>query len=158
MEIAEKKLSGWFVFWCVFGFFVTVGAVDGAFVYFATSTYSGTVTEQPYEMGLAYNQTIEVAKKQDALKIESHGGYDANGNFFVSLKDEQGKPINGAKVQAHMMRPVDEEHDFDLVLKQQGDGLYTAKLNQPVKGLWIARTEASWDTETYRSAYKFMVK
>lgn len=154
---AKKKLTGWAVFWGVVAFFTTVAAVDAVFIYFAVHSYSGTVTEQPYETGLAYNETIAAAEKQAALDVQSKGGFE-DGYIVLDLRTKAGTPIANAKVSGRIMRPVNERDDIDIVFENAGNGIYKAEMKGAATGLWIARTEAAWDNRIYRSAYKFIVK
>lgn len=155
MKKHRKDESGRFVLIMVLSFFGVVCAVDGLFVYLALRSYSGVVTEQPYEKGLAYNDTIEQAEQQNSLNLISRGDY-RDGTLTVSLKTSQGIPVSGAKVRARIVRPVQDGYDFDVSMKEQGEGLYSATIKTPLPGIWIARTEASWDRQTYRMVTKFI--
>jgi len=46
-------------------FFVVIAIFDGIFVYLATSTHSGVVTENAYQKGLNYNQYIDAYNQQE---------------------------------------------------------------------------------------------
>lgn len=63
----EKKLTGWHVFFALFAFFGVVFAVNFFMAYSAIGTFSGVVSEQPYEEGRTYNRQIVAARAQDAL-------------------------------------------------------------------------------------------
>ena len=48
-------------------FFVFIAIMDGIFVYLATTTHSGVVTENAYQKGLNYNQYITAYDQQEML-------------------------------------------------------------------------------------------
>lgn len=65
----ESKKIGRIVLITLLGFFLVVACVDAVFVYKALKSNSGLVVENPYEMGLNYNEIIEQARE---LKENEH--------------------------------------------------------------------------------------
>lgn len=65
-EAKQSRAEGFRFLFCILGFFIVVACVDAFFVYKAVSTYNGTVVENPYEVGLHYNEVIAEARKREA--------------------------------------------------------------------------------------------
>ena len=59
-----ERLSGRHILGILAGFFGIVFAVNGFFIYRALSTHSGEVASEPYAQGLAYNDRIAAAVRQ----------------------------------------------------------------------------------------------
>ena len=65
-------------------FFVILIILDSIFVYLATSTHRGVVTDNAYNQGLNYNKIIEASKKQNDLNWKSEIIYqDDFLNFYA---------------------------------------------------------------------------
>ncbi|MCH2038403.1 MAG: FixH family protein [Rickettsiales bacterium] len=75
--------------WYFVMFFVFLAIVDGTFVTIATSTHRGLVTDNAYEKGLNYNETISAYDAQKNLNWDSTLHYEQPLLTFA-LKDEQG--------------------------------------------------------------------
>lgn len=67
-QAPKKKESGWWVLWAFLAFFAVFASVDAYFVYQAISTHTGVVVENPYEVGLNYNEIIEKAEQLKQVK------------------------------------------------------------------------------------------
>lgn len=144
--------------WMFVAFFVVVAAVNGVFIYFAVHSYTGVVSEHAYEKGLAYNETLEKARKQVAMNIAHEAAYE-NGVLRLVLKDADGQPLSEAKVTAHILRPVSEGLDFDVELVHLGGGIYEVPIETPLPGRWRAELEATWDnTPSYQMMLDFLVR
>ncbi|MCB1531960.1 MAG: FixH family protein [Alphaproteobacteria bacterium] len=141
--------------WYFVIFFAVIAILDGTFVYMAVSTQTGVVTEQPYEKGLAYNDVLEQAKTQP--QITQKPRYE-NGLLRWQLADQDGRAITNAQVTARITRPVQEGYDFDITLDHVGGGVYQAKLNAPLPGLWMAKLSSQWDNTQYQTRYEFVTK
>lgn len=50
--------------------FLVVFAVNGLFIYLATSTNRGVVTENAYEKGLAFDRIVEASRKRKEQQAE----------------------------------------------------------------------------------------
>lgn len=151
---APRK-SGKFILGCFLAFFGVVCAVDAGFVYTALHTNSGEVTEQAYEKGLAYNKTLEQARTQPVLK-EKFSFQDGIARW--SAIDNNGAVLERAAVKVKFIRPVKDGYDFETVLQYGGSGLYEAKPDFPVKGLWMAQLSAEWNGKRYQTTQEFIVK
>ncbi|MCB1561975.1 MAG: FixH family protein [Alphaproteobacteria bacterium] len=152
---AMPRPSDKWIPWYFVLFFVVVALLDGIFVSVAMRTYPGTVSEHAYEKGLAYDGTLEEARSQPLI-IQSASFKD--GVLRWSLADQDGTPLMQADVKAKFVRPVQSGHDFTLALSHKGGGIYEAKPELPLRGVWVAELSGSWDEnrQHYQTAYRFL--
>ena len=136
---SDKYIPLYFV-----GFFVIIFIVNAIFLYFATKTHTGVITENAYEKGLDYNKTIELAETQEDLggKIELAG----NSLIFTTQKKVP------ANVTAYISRPTQAGFDFDVVFERNKTGQYIAKPNFPMQGQWKVTIVAKWDNKQYQQS------
>ncbi len=139
------------------GFFIVMCCANAVFVYFALTTYAGTVTERPYEKGLDYNNVIAASAAQKNSDILSDYNY-GDGHYAVILQTKEGKPIDNAIVKAKIIRAIKSGSDFDIDLVHKGSGRYETPINPPHAGLWIAKTKIDWDKQTFFRSDKMIVK
>ena len=156
MEQQTIRKSDRFIPWYFVAFFVVLAAMDGTFVYLATSSHTGLVTDQAYERGLAYNETIAAAEKSANLEwqvdIELAGS-----DLIVRLDDAEGVPVEGAMVRAKVSRPTQEGYDFELMLSQVAGGTYTGPITFPLDGQWDVRVFVEWKQQQFQQANRLIV-
>lgn len=150
---AEPNTRPGMIPWYFVMFFGVIVAVNSVFVYKALETHTGVVTEQAYEKGLAYNETLEQARSQPAWKEQA--SFD-NGVVRWQIADENGRAITDADVTASIYRQVRQGHDHKVTLVHKGNGVYESKVNLPLSGQWIAKLESQWNDKQYRTTLKFM--
>ncbi len=155
MEREKRYSKGTWVLFCFVAFFAVVAILDSIFVYMAVSTQTGLVTENPYERGVAFNDVLAKAKAQPALQHKA--SYDG-GVLRWQLLEEDGGALLHAVVRAKIFRPVQDGHDVDVSLVHVGEGVYEAELPLPLKGLWLAKLESSWDNKQFQTTYEFIAQ
>ncbi len=154
MRKSDKWIPWYFVL-----FFVVLALLDGTFVYLAVSSHTGVVTEQAYEKGLAYNDLLQRAEEQAQTALKQKVLYSQeNGILRWTLHDKNGAPLEQAVVTAHIIRPVQDGYDFDIVLLHKGEGVYEVPVKTPLIGQWVAKLEAQWDTHRYQITHQFVVR
>ncbi len=152
----HKPIDRW-IPWMFVAFFAVVFAVNAVFVTTALRTMPGVVTEHAYEQGLAYNKTLAAEKKQE--KLGWHGKATLEGGVLAfTLSDKAGKPISGASVRAEITRPVAAGHDQKAVLQEATGGLYQAKIELPLRGLWNVRIFSEWQGRKFQTDQDIEVK
>jgi nitrogen fixation protein FixH len=138
-------------------FFVAIAIFDGIFIYLATSTHSGVVTENAYQKGLNYNQYIDAYNQQEIV------GWSGNIDFIKSslifqLNDKQDQPIETAKVVAHISRSTKSGLDFKVLLEHKSKGMYENKtINFPLKGQWDIRVLAQRNQQKFQKSKRIIV-
>lgn len=151
-EQKSKKNDNRIILYCFIGFFATFMILDSIFVYLAVSTQTGVVTEQPYEKGLDYNNTLAEAKNQPVINDEV--SYK-DGILTWVIKDNHNMPVNG-HAKATFFRPVQEGYDFMVPLESKGHGVYEIKPDLPLKGLWSVRLQGQWNSKIYKTSFKLI--
>jgi nitrogen fixation protein FixH len=144
--------------WYIVAFFVVVAILDGIFVYLATSTHTGVVTERAYDKGIAYNETVAAAEAQQALGWQGEITLAADRTLTFSLVDADGQPLSGATVKAEFMRPTQAGMDFTVELTEDAAGLYGAAVDFPVEGLWDVRVFALEGERDFQHHQRLVVK
>jgi nitrogen fixation protein FixH len=145
-----------------FAFFATFIIADLAFIYISSVTWRGTVTEDAYEKGRKYNQTLLNNKRQKDLGWEGELEYRANaikkGVLTFGLKDKNGKVIKDAAIEVEFFRPTQTGFDFNGVLQfDKKSGNYKGVVKFPLSGLWRATVRASVGDEIFGYAERIGV-
>ena len=143
-------------------FFAIIFAVDIFFVYVANKSWRGLATENSYQKGLKYNQTIEYVKKQQQLGWSNQIKYsklaEKKGILTVKITDKHNNLIKDAKVTAKFSRPLQEGFDFALELKfDRQQQLYSSVINFPLKGQWDMQMQAAKYNIIYQAAERLIV-
>ena len=149
----KDRLIPWY-FVMAFG---VVFAVNGFFVYVATSTNRGVVTENSYEKGIRYNETLAAQRAQEALGWGAEITY-AGGVLSVQIADAGGQPISGAAAEAIITRPIEAEWQKTLPLTERSSGRYEVPLTLPKKGQWDVTVSILWNDTPFQSHKRLMVK
>ncbi|MGB0086886.1 MAG: FixH family protein [Rhodomicrobiaceae bacterium] len=142
-SMAEKRFTGRHVLLILAGFFGVMFAVNGVFVYFALSTFSGVDSPTAYQDGLKYNERIEEGRRQQALGWSHKVLLEKNGKIELAMTDAKGEPVAGLAVSGQIGRPVDGHMMFPLVLKETGTGIYSATAGALDAGNWIVSLQAT---------------
>jgi len=115
---------------------IGIAAVAGSIVV-GLKSFDGTVTENPYEKGLLWD---DVQEKMNDLgwSIEIHGKeFTAGDNdVLISILDKNNLPLALAEVTLRISRPATATFNqyFDII--QVGNGVFSARLNFPLFGYW----------------------
>jgi len=161
MMNAARPITGRMVLIWVLVFFGVVFAANGLLVFFALDSWPGLSTEKAYEEGIAYNRTLDAARRQDALGWTSAVALDggpASATVRVRLAGPKDAPVTGLDVHVTLLRPVIEGFDVTLSLPETAPGLYAAPVRLPKPGRWTAAIEARRGEETvYRMRHDLMV-
>jgi len=155
-ESVIKKSDKW-IPWYFVAFFVVLAILDGIFVYIATSTHTGLVTDNAYKKGLAYNQTIENYEAQKQLGWQTDIKLEQQDLTFA-IKDAKGNAIEDADVVAHISRVTQAGHDFDVSLQYAENGIYKNNVDFPMKGQWDVSVVVKWKQEQYQQSKRIIVK
>ncbi len=157
MAMANNRAPGWWYPWLFVGGLGIVVIVNGFLVYFAINSWTGLSTEGHYDKGLAYNQTLDAQRQQNALGWKANFIYNLDGNISVRLTDTNGKPLDNLKVKAQLYRPSQDDVDYIVDLQRTLAGTYQAKPQLPLPGLWEVRLSANRGSDTFRLRRRIQV-
>lgn len=143
-------MTGRRVWWYFVAFFGFVAAVNAAMVTTALRTHSGTVTEHPYEKGLAYNDVVKATEKQAALGWTSRLEF-TRGALFFSVRDAKNQPLSLEKATASFTRPAQSGMDFVVELTGR-----ETPITFPAKGQWEVRVDAMHKGVPYQESKRIV--
>lgn len=153
---AAARQPGWWYPWLFVAAFGIVIAVNGVMIKLAIGSFSGLSTENAYERGLDYNDTLAAARAQDEMGWQVAfeavpGGQDAAAGRTVAVEarflDREGRPLTGLSVRALLLRPAAAGHDVELALAERGGGRYVGDAALPFAGQWELRVVARGDDD-----------
>lgn len=151
------RQSDKYIPWYFVAFFVVLAVLDGFFVYLATSTQPGLVTEHAYQKGVAYNETIAQAEAQAALGWQCRITLEGK-TLVLTLKDKDNAPITGAAVEASITRPTSNGHDFTVALAESAPGVYSVDPAFPMPGLWNIGAQVTWNQQHYQKSQRVVLQ
>lgn len=162
---AEERADLWANRWVPWMFvlaFLVVGAVNAIFVYLAIHSHTGLVTEQAYEKGLAFNQTLAKAEAMQALGWNFSVELTSEDILSVRLVDKSGNPIQKAQVRGRMVRPVKSGYDYEINLAEQmkvgESGVYQVLLRPPLRGSWTVHLVATQNGQSFEKSEALVLK
>ena len=136
-------------------------SVNIFYIYLSKKTWRGVATENSYQKGIAYNQALSEAKKQQETGWKITSSLVNKGNktaiLSLTLKDENQKIIDDATILVKCKRPTQEGFDFEVVIEAQKgskNSVYSSKITFPIQGQWdlefIAKKEGRYLQEVKR--------
>ncbi|NQW02189.1 MAG: FixH family protein [Rhodospirillales bacterium] len=132
----NSPITGRTVLLSMLAFFGVIFAVNGAFLYFALSSFPGMSTQHAYEEGVAYNQTLARAARQQAVGWVSEVAFDDNGDIAVRISNRTGAAVGGLDIAALLMRPAQNTLDQKLTLVEVQPGHYRSPVSKVIAGRW----------------------
>ncbi len=164
--MARARQQGWWYPWIFVAAMVVVIAVNALMATLAVRTFPGLQTEDAYNKGLRYNDTLaagrEQAKRGWRMDIEitpkAHAA-DAAREAEVKLAfvDRDGQPLDRLNVEAAMIRPAAGGFDRTLNLDHRGSGVYVGTVTLPLAGQWDAHVTARRDTDTFEATRRLFI-
>jgi nitrogen fixation protein FixH len=163
----QEVLSVKRIAWIFAIFFSTFIIVDIAYITIAEKTWRGLVTEDGYQKGLQYNQTIEAVKEQKELGWKLQIKYQATdtkkGVLLVELLNKNNQKIVDANLVANIKRPVQIGQDFVVELKFDAEtASYNSVVEFPMIGQWdveiIAKTNDVRKNDIYQDVKRLVIR
>jgi nitrogen fixation protein FixH len=155
-------LTGRHVLFAFLGFFGVIFAVNGYFLYSALSTYTGTVANEPYRKGLAYNSRIAADERQSELKWTDTIELVSDGTVSMTIAGPDNRKLDGLVVSGVLSRPATSGFDHALKFTEVEPGRYSAKAGKIDGGNWLAvievRMAATDKDPTYRTRRRLWLK
>jgi len=159
--MSERK-SDKMIPWGFALFFVVQFALFAWFIRISYHSHTGVVTEDAYNKGLQYNDTITKAEAQKSLgwtaEITAAEAGGKKARVTLRLRDKDGKAITDARVRLWAIRPVQDGMDQNTNMRQEENGVYAATLNLPAPGLWEIRILAEKDGKTHQASQRVNLK
>lgn len=147
-EVLPRPSDKW-IPWYIVLFFVVLSFVFGGFAYVALKTHTGTVTDNAYKKGLAYNGTIEKDRQQAALGYKA-GLVRAGDVLSFTLTDKTGAPVEISSAAIWFFRPTDAKGDLRAEMTAADAGRFEYAAAPPAPGLWELRILAQTAAGPYQ--------
>ncbi|MES2676800.1 MAG: FixH family protein [Pseudomonadota bacterium] len=152
-----------FIAWIFAAFFSTFIIVDIFYITLAEKTWRGLATEDGYQKGLKYNDTIEAVKTQKQLgwKLQINYQFEKTktGILQVKLSTKNHQEIIDAQITANIKRPVQEGKDFSVDLKfDTKTQSYNSKVEFPMIGQWDVEIVARKNGNVYQDIKRLVVR
>lgn len=162
MAKIDKKNKAGLIPYIFVAFFATFITVDIVFFVIANHTWRGLQTEDGYQKGRNYNDTLEKVKQQKSLGWKLKAKLEQNGvanfaNLKVCALDENKKPIINAKVLVKLSIPVQDGFDFQQNLIEEND-CYKTKISFPKKGQWDFEFVVVKGPKAYQSVKRYIIR
>ncbi|MEQ8967938.1 MAG: FixH family protein [Azospirillaceae bacterium] len=164
-EIDHDPRRGRWIPWAFVAFFGVVLVANGTMLSVALTTWTGLSTENAYERGLVYNDTLARLAEGEALGWETGVAFEPvadpgsgrhAGRVVVEAFDAEGRPIEDATVTAKLVRPTVYGHDETLALPQAAPGRYAADVELPLPGQWEVRATVVARGGTVETGARFL--
>lgn len=153
--------SPWVIGWV--GLVVSVLGANLVMVFFAITTNPGLVTEDFYDRGQLYEQTMVSKLARDPgwnlhadVPADLTAGEPAVIRFF--LTDKAGQPVTPDAVRFFAYRPSDAEQDFDLPMMEEGRGRYMVEASFPLMGIWDTLVAVKHSEDEYNLGKRIRVR
>ena len=162
-EAVGTPLTGRKVLAMLLGFFALIVLVNGIFLYFALSSFSGLSTENAYLKGLHHNNTLAQGRAQKAAgwNVATAVPRPAPGQpviLRVQVSDREGRALDQLKLTGTFRRPTHEGDDLALDFKALGKGGYRADA-PATAGQWDLQLRAKLeDRQDYRWETRLWLK
>ena len=115
--------------------FVVVFIVNGTMAWFAISSFSGLYSANAREHGVHYNEAVSEQRARDRLGWKIVPTWRGD-RLQLSVLGDTGAPLPGARVSAELVRPAEKRASIPLVWTDDGNGMFSAKVELPERGNW----------------------
>lgn len=144
-----------------FIFFAVIFTVNCFYIYISKKTWSGLATEDSYQKGLNYNDTLKKVAKQKELGWHINTTFkpisEARGVVYVEIKDANSQPIVDADVDIEFVRPTKEGVDFVQKISFE-NAVYKAEVKFPLKGQWDFRVTAIRGQNSFQEVKRHIIQ
>ena len=120
-------------------FFFALSVHHGRMLLLALEGRPEMITEQPYELGLRFEEVIEKQRQAAAMQLEARTVIRKLGTQrLVELNLlTAGKPFSGKSVAISLKHPTSREYDVTLPIVEERQGSYRAAFSAELDGLWL---------------------
>ena len=142
------KKKGRFIPYIIVAFFILIAVSDISLFIVAKDTFTGLVTENPYQKGIDFGKIND--RQKDLVTSDWQGDISyQNKEITFSLADKQGNPVDDAKVLLKVISPVTDKYDRTIEMRKSKGGLYKASYLFPKQGRWDIKIKAVKEKRQY---------
>ncbi len=137
---------------------IGLAAVAGSIIV-GVNSFNGTVTENPYEEGLRWDEMHRRESEPGWTAGIRNVLYRTGGNdMVISVSDNYGNPLEDAAVSVITGRSATSKYDRTFNAAAAGDGLFSAEVTFPVYGYWDVTIVVVQNPDTMRFQKKIFVE
>jgi nitrogen fixation protein FixH len=119
------------------------------------------VTEDSYQKGVNYNQTLEQVKKQNDLgwqvSIQYQRMTEIKGAIMLKVLDKNSVPLKNPQIYINFRRPTQEGFDFIKNIDPI-DGVYRTVVDFPMSGQWDALIVVRSGDDVYQEVKRYVIQ
>ena len=128
------KFTGRHMLTIMLVFFGVIITVNGYMAYVAVTSWTGLLARNGYVASQDFNGVLAERRRQDEIGYKSELRYVPNEMRLV-MRDRDGQPLTGLKVELLVGRPAHENDDQKVTLLEGEPGVYGKSL-QLAAGQW----------------------
>lgn len=158
-----RRFTGWHFLIFIVGFFAVVITANVTMAYLALDTFSGLETEDAYRKGRDYNETLQAAKRQEALGWKEEislikNGEGANASHHITLTLRGAEAETDLKVTLLVRRPATDVDDQLIALVETTPATFEGVVKSLAVGRWkLSLVVKKLDEEIFRKNSEFVV-
>lgn len=141
VQTTRVRRSAW-IPWAFAGAFVVVVAVNALLIIEASRSWTGVVTETPFDTGNDYNRVLAEAQRESTLgwKVEAQGVRldDGRTRIDVTIATAPGA-ASETDLDGTLLRPIGMHAPVPLAFHPLGGGRYEAEVKGAEAGNWELR-------------------
>jgi nitrogen fixation protein FixH len=128
---------------CILALAATIGTIV-----IGSRSFEGTVVDNPYEMGLAWDEQHR-NRERLGWTVELQGSTYKTGknDLIIDVRDKSGAPISDALVSVIVSRPSTRAFDRTYGTTALQNGRYRTTIDLPYYGNWSVVVEVSRNKE-----------
>lgn len=139
IEQTSRRFTGRHMLIIMLAFFAVVLTANMTMVYFANHSWTGLVVKNSYVASQEFNETTQ---KLEQAAASFHATLEYSfGKLQITLRDSNGKAVEGRNVVVSLGRPSHEGEDQNIALTAYGQGIFKADLTL-AKGQWAGSIRA----------------
>lgn len=142
---ASRRPAGWWWPWLIVSLLVATAAGQAIIWYQATHDPTFAIEPDYYNKAVAWDSAMARQRENIALgwtaTAEAASGAGNAMTLVVRLRDRDGNPLPGARVQAVAVSNLDASHPVSLALAES-DGAYRGAVAAAQPGIWEIRLDA----------------
>ena len=142
----------------VIAIIAALAAVGGS-IFMGVRSFDGTVTENPYEKGLLWDDMRNQKSKLGWKVMLDDTKFKIGDNEVIaSIMDRNGMPLDIDLISIIRSRPSSAAYDGTFDTIQLKDGYYRAKVNFPLYGYWDVKVNVTHDDINFSYVKKIFVE
>jgi len=154
----DPRRSRW-IPWAFVAAFVVVAAVNAGLAVMASRSWTGVVTETPYDTGNDYNRVIAETEREAALgwKVTAEATKIADDKVRISVSvDAAGG--DAAEIDGSLLRPIGMVAPVPLSFDRVAPGRFATEIKLPVQGVWDLHVTVRGKHGELRTTRRLVVK